>query len=62
VLRVIVDESGKGQVADSATPGGFDLDHAAIVAIDKWQFEPARQDGKPLKVYIRVRFDFNYEN
>jgi TonB family protein len=62
VLRVIVDENGRGQVADLATPAGFGLDHAAIAAIDKWQFEPARQDGKPLKVYIRVRFDFNYEN
>ena len=62
VARVVVDETGKGYVVDLATPAGFGLEHAAIDAIDRWEFEPARQDGKPVKVYIRVRFDFNRDN
>lgn len=59
VVRVVVDELGKGQVVDLAAPAGFGLEQVAIDAIDGWAFEPARFEGKPVKVYIRVRFDFN---
>lgn len=60
VLRVIVDEKGKLHVADIAEPFGYGLDQAAIEAVqNEWQFEPASKDGKPVKVYMRVRIDFN---
>jgi TonB family protein len=62
VLRVAVDERGKGTVVDIATPLGFGLDQAAINVIDQWEFEPAQRDGKPVKVYLRVRFDFGTTN
>ena len=58
ILRVIVDESGKPMVADVVVPIGFGLDRAAIDAVNNWEFEPARKDGKPVKVYIRVRVNF----
>ena len=59
ILRVIVDESGKPQVADIVTPVGYGLDQAAIDAVDQWEFEPARKDGKGVKVYFRVRVNFS---
>jgi TonB family protein len=60
VLRVIVDEKGKPLVADIAEPVGFGLDQAAIDIIHKsWEFEPAKKDGKPVKVYFRIRVNFN---
>jgi TonB family protein len=60
VLRVIVDEKGKLHVADIAEPFGFGLDQSAIEAVhNQWEFEPALKDGKPVKVYMRVRVDFN---
>jgi TonB family protein len=62
VVRVVVDEQGKGEVVDIVTPAGFGLDQAAMTVIDSWEFEPARLNGKPVKVYIRVRFDFNADN
>jgi TonB family protein len=60
VLRVVVDERGKPQVADVAEPFGYGLDQSAIDAIqNSWEFEPARKDGKPVKVYFRVRIRFS---
>ena len=59
VLRVIVDEAGKPQVADIVTPLGYGLDQAAIDAVNQWEFEPAQKDGKGVKVYFRVRVNFS---
>jgi TonB family protein len=59
ILRVIVDEAGKPQVADIVTPIGFGLDQSAIDAVNQWEFEPARKDGKGVKVYFRVRVNFS---
>jgi TonB family protein len=59
ILRVIVDEQGKPQVADIVTPIGFGLDQSAIDAVNQWEFEPARKDGKGIKVYFRVRVNFS---
>ena len=60
VLRVVVDERGKPLVADIAEPLGYGLDQTAIDMIhSKWEFEPAQKDGKPVKVYFRVRVRFS---
>jgi len=59
ILRVIVDELGKPQVADIVTPLGFGLDQAAIDAVNQWEFVPAQKDGKGVKVYFRVRVNFS---
>ena len=58
VLRVIVDEKGKTRVVDIVTPMGFGLDQTAINAVHRWEYEPAKRDGKPVKVYVRVQFNF----
>lgn len=59
VLRVIVDEKGKTKVVDIVTPMGFGLDQAAIDAVHRWEYEPAKRDGMPVKVYVRVQFNFS---
>lgn len=59
ILRVVVDERGKPQVADIVGPVGFGLDQAAIDAVHQWEFEPARKDGKGVKVYFRIRVNFS---
>lgn len=59
VLRVIVDEKGKTKVVDIVTPMGFGLDQAAINAVHRWEYEPAKRDGQPVKVYVRVQFNFS---
>jgi len=59
LLHVIVDERGKPSVADIIEPAGFGLDQAAVEAVQQWEYDPARQDGKPVKVYFRVRINFS---
>jgi outer membrane biosynthesis protein TonB len=34
---------------------------AAIAAVDRWRYEPARKDGEPVAVYFTVRVDFELE-
>jgi TonB family protein len=58
-LRVVVDENGKSFVADLVEPVGYGLDQAAIDAVNTWEYEPARKDGKGVKVYFRVSVNFN---
>src|SRR5678815_1163755 len=58
LLHVIVDENGKPSVPDIMEPAGFGLDQAAVEAVQQWEYDPARADGKPVKVYFRVRVNF----
>jgi TonB family protein len=59
LLHVIVDDSGKPTIPDIVEPAGFGLDQAAIEAVRQWEYEPARQEGKPVQVYFRVRVNFS---
>ena len=59
VLRAIVDEKGKARVVDIVSPMGFGLDQAAINAMNRWEYDPAKRDGMPVKVYVRVQFNFS---
>jgi len=59
VLRVVVDERGRPEVADIAEPAGFGLDQSAADAVHQWEYEPAKKDGKAVKTYFRVRVNFN---
>ena len=59
VLHVVVNEFGKPEVFDLLEPVGYGMDQAAIDAVNQWNFEPARRDGNPVKVFIRMRLNFN---
>jgi TonB family protein len=57
-LDVVVDESGKAQdirVEHSIDPG---LDQEAIKAVRRWRFKPGEQDGRPVRVPVRVEITF----
>ena len=34
---------------------------AAIAAVERWRYEPARKDGEPVDVYFTIRVDFELE-
>lgn len=38
-----------------------DLDRAAVAAVRKWRFEPARRNGKPVAAAVEVPIDFRLE-
>ena len=61
-LRVHVLESGRvGEVMVDQSAGFRDLDLAAMDAVRKWRFEPARRGKEPVSVWVMlpVKFEFN---
>jgi periplasmic protein TonB len=36
-----------------------DVDNAVVDAVQKWRFEPATRDGKPVEATITVQVDFH---
>ena len=58
-LRVRVLENGKvGEVIVDQSAGFRDLDMAAMDAVKKWLFEPARQGKNPVAVWVLLPVKF----
>jgi TonB family protein len=61
-LTCFVDETGKAQgirVEHSLEPG---LDQEAIKAVRRWRFHPGEQDGRAVRVPVRVEVTFSLNN
>ena len=58
VLSLVVDSEGKPQDVKVSRSLGKGLDEKSVEAIQKWSFEPARKDGKPVAVRINVVVTF----
>lgn len=58
VLYMVVGSDGKPRDIKVARTLGLGLDEKAIEAVQKWRFEPAMKDGKPVasQVNVEVRF------
>jgi protein TonB len=53
-----------GQVADiliEQSAGHRDLDNAAMEAVKKWRFEPARMGKEPVAVWVLLPIKFELE-
>lgn len=62
VLSILIDENGRVdqvQVLESNPSGVFD--EAALQGINAWRFEPAKYEGKKVKVWAKqkIRFDLS---
>jgi protein TonB len=59
LLRVMIDEQGKTKTAAVNRSSGSDaLDQAALDAIKRWRFHPARADDKPVESWVNIPIDF----
>lgn len=58
VIEVKVSVEGKVDEAQITETGGSDLDRAALDAVKKWVFEPAKCDGEPVSNKVTVAVDF----
>ena len=73
IVEVLVDEKGlvrEARVVDrymyegesdqkaQVTELNFGLEEAAVAAAKRWMFQPARQDGNPVKSYKQITFSF----
>ena len=61
VLGVIIGPDGRTYNIKVTRPLGEGLDEKAIEAVQKWRFEPARKDGKPVAVAITIQVEFHLQ-
>jgi len=62
MLRVLVSIEGKAESVEiESGSGSARLDKAAVEAVEKWQFIPAKRDREPVSAYVIVpiRFTLN---
>lgn len=58
-VRVLVGEDGRVQeVTVGKSSGDAALDEAALEAVSRWRFEPARRDGVPVRAWAVVPIEF----
>ncbi|MDI1308670.1 MAG: energy transducer TonB [Methylotenera sp.] len=63
LLKVLVAENGIAETVALATSSGFDkLDEAAIEAVKKWSFIPAKRSDQPISAYVLVPVKFSLKN
>jgi len=63
VLRVLVNASGSPDRVEIRSSSGFDrLDDAALDAVRRWRFVPARQGDTPLAAWVLVPITFTLES
>jgi len=58
VLRVLVSEKGLPAQVDVVREGRAGLTEAAVTAVRRWTFEPARKDGVAVQTWISVPIPF----
>ena len=60
LLRVqILADGSAGSVSVAKTSGFEALDEAALAAVRKWKFVPAKRDGNPVESVVNVPINFN---
>ena len=59
VLHVMVGKDGKPRDISITRSIDKAFDDAAIRAVRRWKFEPAKCDGEPIEVEIMVEVQFN---
>ena len=59
MLKVHVDADGRvGDVVVEASAGHTDLDQAAVDAVRRWRFEPARRGAEAVAMWVRLPVEF----
>ncbi|MDP2152147.1 MAG: energy transducer TonB [Methylotenera sp.] len=59
LLKVLVSENGKAETVKVDTSSGHHkLDLAAIEAVKKWSFVPAKRSNQPISAYVLVPVNF----
>ena len=63
LLKVLVEESGIAETVELSKSSGFEkLDEAAITAVQKWTFIPAKRNNQAVKAYVLVPVKFSLSN
>jgi protein TonB len=63
ILRVLVSAAGNPEKVELRTSSTFSrLDEAALGAVRRWRFVPARQGDKPVAAWVLVPIIFTLES
>jgi periplasmic protein TonB len=63
VLKVLVSAKGDAETVEVDTSSGSDrLDNAAMEAVKRWRFVPARKGGQALSAYVLVPIKFSLDS
>lgn len=63
LLRVHVDAGGAADKVEMQAGSGFErLDKAAIAAVSRWRFVPARQGSEPVAAWVVVPIVFSLKD
>ena len=62
MVEFTVDVDGKPTDIKVADPKGFGFDEAAIEAIERWRFTPAKKDGVSVPMRVRQPIRFNLDD
>jgi protein TonB len=63
LLRVLVSEDGNADTVQvEAGSGSGRLDQAALEAVKKWRFIPAKRNNQPISAYVIVPIKFSLES
>src|SRR5687768_3335937 len=57
VIQAVVQKDGSVGPLSVVRPVHPDLDAAALEAVRQWNYEPARQNGQPVAVYLTITVD-----
>jgi protein TonB len=57
----ILEDGAVGEVHITRSAGHSSLDEAAVEAVRRWRFEPARRDGRPIQVWASLPIRFRLE-
>ncbi len=60
VLNMTVNESGLPEDIQVLRPAGFGLDDNAVQTVRAWKFDPAKLDGKAVKVVVEVEVNYRF--
>ena len=61
IVQAIIDERGSVRVVDVLKGLPMGLTESAVAAIEKWKFQPATRDGKPVAVYYNLTSNFQLQ-
>ncbi len=59
IFAIIVDKGGDAQVERIIRPIGLGLDDVAIKGLQQWKFSPARLDGSPVSMRLKVEVHYS---
>ncbi len=59
ILETVIDENGRVTDVKVINGLGYGLEQAAIDAVSRWRFEPARMNGRAVKVFFNLTVQFS---